>query len=370
MSLTTQIRHKARSLGFTSVGFAPADPLEGAQFYARWVALGYAGQMHYLERHLDKREDPRQMVPGARTAICLGMDYYQPTPDKTDPLRGQIACYARGDDYHDTIKKRLATLWEFILKTAGSDTRGRYYVDTAPVLERELAQRAGLGWWGKNTCLIDKRRGSYFFLAEIITDLQLDYDEPAPDHCGTCTLCLDACPTDAFPEPYVLDATRCISYLNIELKGPIPRDLRQGLGNWIFGCDICQAVCPWNRKPEPAPEPAYQSRPTLDNPSLLDLIQLDRDAFNELFRHNPIKRPKRRGFLRNVAVALGNSGCKEAIPVLINALDDEEPLVRGHVAWALGQLGGEEAKLALKKKLEIESDSEVREEIEQSLAIL
>ena len=370
MSLTAKIRSKACDLGFTAIGFAPADPLEGAQFYARWLALGYAGEMHYLEKYLDKRQDPRQLVPGARTAICLGMDYYQPTPAKPDPLHGQIACYARGDDYHELIKKRLAALWEFILQTAGEQTKGRYFVDTAPVLERELAQRAGLGWWGKNTCLIDKRRGSYFFLAEIITDLQLAYDEPAPDHCGTLTLCLDACPTDAFSEPYVLDATCCISWLNIELKTPIPRDLRPGMGNWIFGCDICQQVCPWNRKADPAPEPGYKTRPGLDNPSLLDLIQLDRNAFNKLFRRNPAKRPKRKGFLRNVAIALGNSGAKEAIPVLIKALDDEEPLVRGHVAWALGQLGGDKAREAIVNRLDFEEDSEVIVELEAALTIL
>ncbi len=370
MSLTEQIRRKARALGFTAVGFAPAGPLEGAEFYARWVALGYAGQMDYLKRHLDKREDPRRMVPGAQTAICLGMDYYQPTPATSDPLRGRIACYARGDDYHALVKKRLAALWEFVLAEAGEQTKGRYFVDTAPVLERELAQRAGLGWWGKNTCLIDKRRGSYFFLAEIITDLALDYDEPAPDHCGTCTRCLDACPTDAFPEPYVLDARRCISYLNIELKGAIPRDLRQDMGLWIFGCDICQEVCPWNRRAAPAAEPAYQSRAGLGDPTLLDLIQLDREAFNARFRHNPVKRPKRRGFLRNVAVALGNSGMQAAVPALISALDDEEPLVRGHVAWALGQLGGDEAKEALKRRLGIEEDAEVRGELEDALAAL
>ena len=369
MSLSEQIRLQARELGFASVGFTPADPLKGAQFYARWLALGYAGEMHYLQKYFEKRRDPRQMVPGARTVICLGMDYYQPTAD-SDRLRGQIASYARGDDYHEIVKKRLAALWEFILQRAGAQTRGRYYVDTAPVLERELAQRAGLGWWGKNTCLIDKNRGSYFFLAEIITDLELEYDEPAADHCGTCTRCLDACPTDAFPEPYVLDATRCIAYLNIELKGPIPSDLRQKMGNWIFGCDICQDVCPWNRKANPAPEPAYKSHPDRENASLLDLIQLDREAFNELFRRNPIKRPKRRGFLRNVAVALGNSGSQKAIPVLIDALDDEEPVVRSHVAWALGQLGGDEAKNQLVRRLEIAEDPAVKEELEEALALL
>ena len=222
MSLTEQIRHKARALGFTSVGFAPADPLKGAEFYARWVALGYAGQMDYLKRHLDKREDPRRMVPGAQTAICLGMDYYQPTHAAPDPLRGQIACYARGDDYHDIVKKRLAALWEFVLAEAGEQTKGRYFVDTAPVLERELAQRAGLGWWGKNTCLIDKRRGSYFFLAEIITDLELDYDEPAQ----TTAAPARAAWTPALPTPSpsrtcsTLSAASPISTLNSRGRFP------------------------------------------------------------------------------------------------------------------------------------------------------
>ena len=290
MSLTEQIRHKARALGFTSVGFAPADPLKGAEFYARWVALGYAGQMDYLKRHLDKREDPRQMVPGARTAICLGMDYYQPTSAAPDPLSGQIACYAVAT----TITTSLKSAWQHCGNSCwprpGSRPRP-LFCGYGPSFRARTRPAAGLGWWGKNTCLIDKHRGSYFFLAEIITDLELDYDEPAPDHCGTCTRCLDACPTDAFPEPYVLDAQRCISYLNIELKGSIPRDLRQGMGQWIFGCDICQEVCPWNRKAAPALEPAYKSRAGLDSPALLDLIQLDREDFNALFRRNPVKAP-------------------------------------------------------------------------------
>ncbi len=213
------------------VGFTPADPLAGAQFYARWVALGFAGEMDYLKRNLEQRANPAAMVPGARTVICLGMNYYQKTPSSTDPLSGKIACYARGDDYHHLIKTRLFALWDSIQESTSGKAHGRVYVDTAPVLERELAQRAGLGWWGKNTCLINKRKGSFFFLAEIILDIELDYDEPAVDHCGTCTRCLEACPTDAFPEPYVLDASRCISYLTIELKGPIPPSLRPGMGN-------------------------------------------------------------------------------------------------------------------------------------------
>ena len=364
MDFKATITTRARQLGFDLVGFTPAEPLEGAAFYARWVALGYAGEMGYLTRNLDKRADPARMVPNARTVICLGMNYYQETPPSTDPLTGHIACYARGDDYHDLIKKRLFTLWDFIRDNATTEVNGRVYVDTAPVLERELAQRAGLGWWGKNTCLINKREGSFFFLAEIILDLELPFDEPATDHCGTCTRCLDACPTDAFPQPYVLDASRCISYLNIELKDSIPTHLRKGMGQWIFGCDICQDVCPWNRRAEVAPEPGYRSRPGFDGPSLLEWIAMDQETFSAHFRHNPIKRPKRRGLLRNVAVALGNSGRQEAVPALIKALQDEEPLVRGHAAWALGQLGGEEALTALKSRLEVEDDAEVVTEIQ------
>jgi epoxyqueuosine reductase len=326
--------------------------------------------MDYLKRYLDKRADPKEMVPGARSVVCLGTDYYQPTSESAEPLRGRFASYARGDDYHDIIKKRLFALWDYMRAEAGGEVAGRVYVDTAPVLERELAQRAGLGWWGKNTCLINKRGGSYFFLAEIVSTLELEADEPATDHCGTCTRCLDACPTDAFPGPYVLDATRCISYLTIELKGAIPRDLRQGMGNWVYGCDICQDVCPWNRKAEPADEPAYQSRPGLDQPDLREWIALDRDAFNEKFRRNPAKRPKRRGLLRNVAVALGNSGDRRAVPALVLALSDEELLVRGHAAWALGQLGGAEARLALEERLVVETDAEVCAEIAGALAEL
>ncbi len=366
--LKKKIQAKAQELGFSLFGVTPADPLEGAQFYARWVAQGYAGEMDYLKRYLDQRADPKEMVPGARSVVCLGMDYYQPTLESEEPLRGRFASYARGDDYHDVIKKRLFALWDYMRAEAGGKVAGRVYVDTAPVLERELAQRAGLGWWGKNTCLINKRRGSYFFLAEIISTLELEADEPATDHCGTCTRCLDACPTDAFPEPYMLDATRCISYLTIELKGAIPRDLRRGMGNWVYGCDICQDVCPWNRKAESADELAYQSRPGLAQPDLREWMTLDRDAFNEKFRRNPAKRPKRRGLLRNVAVALGNSGDVRAVPSLVAALSDEELLVRGHAAWALGQLGGEEAQGALEERLQVEVDAEVCAEIEGALA--
>ena len=367
MGLKEEIRAQAQDLGFGLIGFAPAAPLEGAEFYARWLALGYAGEMEYLRRRQRERADPALLVPGARTVICLGFNYYQPTAEPVDPLRGRIAAYARGDDYHNLLKTRLRQLWDFICEHASKEARGRYFVDTAPVLERELASLAGLGWWGKNTCLINKRGGSHFFLAEIITDLDFEYDTPAADHCGSCTRCLDACPTQAFPQPYVLDASRCISYLTIELKGSIPRPLRGDMGNWIFGCDICQDVCPWNAKAENAGEPSLRSRPELDNPPLLELMGLEAGEFNARFRRNPAKRPKRRGMLRNVAVALGNAGRTEAVPALEKAMEDGEPLVRGHAAWALGRIGGNRARKSLEKALEAENDDGARAEMAWAL---
>jgi epoxyqueuosine reductase len=368
--LLRSIRDHATDLGFSLFGVAPADPLEGAEFYARWVALGYAGEMAYLERNRDKRQHPARLVPGARSVICVGM-HYPPAaahaPSNSNPLTGQLSCYALGDDYHQVMKSKLAQLFDYMQKTIQQPLQGRYYVDTAPVLERELAQLAGLGWWGKNTCLIDKRSGSYFFLGEIISDLELPFDEPAVDHCGTCTRCLDACPTDAFPEPYVLDARRCISYLTIELKGSIPQPLRADMGNWILGCDVCQQVCPWNREAPAGAREAFQPRAELDAPALADLIRLDRHSFNALFKGHAAKRPKRRGLLRNVAVALGNSGDRAAVPPLIEALADEEPLVRGHAAWGLGRLGGTSARQALESALAREQCEEVVTEIRDAL---
>lgn len=367
MTLAEAIRCRAGELGFELVGFAPVDPLEGATFYSRWIALGYAGEMAYLKRNLERRADPAKGVPGARSAICLGMNYYQETPPKSDPLQGRIATYARGDDYHEVIEARLQLLWAFIQAQAGRPIHGRYYVDTGPVLERELACRAGLGWRGKNTCLINSQQGSYFFLAEILLDLELEYDRPAVDHCGSCTRCLKACPTRAFLSPYVLDARRCIAYLTIELKGAIPREQRSGIGPWVFGCDCCQEVCPWNQKVRPTREPAFRSRPGLANPNLVELLSLDEETFKARFRRSPLKRAKRRGLRRNAAVALGNAGDPRAVPALIRALQDEDPLVRGHVAWALGRLGGQEARVALTEALVREQESAVVEEIHQAL---
>ncbi|MBT4096590.1 MAG: tRNA epoxyqueuosine(34) reductase QueG [Gemmatimonadetes bacterium] len=383
-----RLRQRALQLGFSLFGVAPAAPLEAADFYARWIALGYAGQMGYLERAMDRRREPQRLLAGAHSVICLGMHYPMlaasqthghtptesdssciddPLPASDQPLTGRMAGYALGDDYHDIVQSRARQLLE-TLQQEHPAAKGRCFVDTAPVLERELGQLAGLGWWGKNTCLINKQRGSAFFLAEIVTTAQLPFDEPAVDHCGTCTRCLDACPTDAFPEAYTLDARRCISYLTIELRGPIPRSLRSSMGAWIFGCDICQDVCPWNRRaPSPIVEDLHR-RLELATPDLLELLQLDEEGFRHHFRKHPVKRTKRSGLLRNVAVAIGNVGDERAVPILTQVLAREpDPLVRGHVAWALGHIGGAMAMAKLQAARATEVDTDVLQEIDAAI---
>jgi epoxyqueuosine reductase len=283
--------------------------------------------------------------------------------------RGQIARYALGDDYHDVMLARLKALLAEIRARYGEELPGRAYVDSGPLLERDLAQRAGLGWWGKNTNLLHRHLGSYFFLGALLLGLELEPDVPTTAHCGTCTRCLDACPTQAFIAPYLLDARRCISYLTIELKGPIPRELRPLIGDWIYGCDICQEVCPWNRKAPPTREPAFQPREGLSAPELIPMLAMTDEEFRARFRGSPIQRTKRRGLLRNVAVALGNARDPAAVPALRAALErDPEPLVRGHAAWALGRIGGPAARAALRAAAATETDAYVSEEIALALA--
>ena len=367
--LTAQIKHKARGMGFSPVGVAPAGPPEHWGFYLDWLAKGYAGQMEYLVRNLDRRSHPGKVLPGARTVLCVGMNYDQERgaePADERP-RGRISRYARGDDYHDLMNARLKRLLGWI-QTLDPGVKGRVYVDTGPVLERDFAARAGLGWFGKHTNLIHKRKGSWFFLGEILLTVPLVYDRPVADHCGTCTLCMDACPTDAIPQPYVLDSNRCISYLTIELKGAIPRPYREKMGDWIYGCDICQEVCPWNRKQaRPTAEPSLKARAGLDAPELDELLSMDQTTFSRRFRGSPIKRARRRGLLRNAAVALGNRGTTVDIPALTAALSDGEPLVRSHAAWALGRIGGPDARRALSEAAGSETDETVREEIGMAL---
>jgi epoxyqueuosine reductase len=285
------------------------------------------------------------------------------------PSRCRIARYALGDDYHDVMRGGLEALLVSIREQTGTEVRGKAYVDTGPLLERDLARRAGLGWFGKNTNLLSVGKGSYFFLGALLLDLPLEPDEPfIGDHCGTCSRCLEACPTGAFVSPYVLDARRCISYLTIELKGPIPRELRPLVGDWIYGCDVCQEVCPWNRKAPRTKEPAFRARPGLTLPELAPLLAMTQEEFSRRFKHSPIKRAKRRGLLRNVAVALGNSQDRAAVPALAAAMHDPEALVRAHAAWALGRLGGIEAIAALSEAQAAEVESTVQEEIALALA--
>ena len=367
--LSMRIKEEAQRLGFALVGISPVKLPPHEESFARWLRDGLAGELDYMKRTEALRRDPQKLVPWAASVISVGMNYYtsfaRPEPS-TEP-QGWISRYAWGDDYHDLMKGKLEALLERIRQLHPAPLQGRAFVDSGPVLERDLAGVAGLGWIGKNTHLISPKKGSWFFLGELFLDLPLAYDRPMRDRCGRCELCLKACPTGAFIGPYVLDARRCISYLTIELKGWMPRHLRPLIGNHVFGCDICQEVCPYNVKSEASAESAYQPRGGLHAPQLIPLLSLDQNEFRRRFGGSPILRAKRRGFLRNVAVALGNTKSREAIPALIRALDDDEPLVRGHVAWALGQIGSRPAMDALEQRGRIESDSEVRDEIADAI---
>jgi epoxyqueuosine reductase len=370
MSLTQDIKHRAHELGFDVVGISPGEPLSRAGFYFRWLDEGYAGEMGYLKKNLHKRSDPRFILADVRSIISVGMSYYFEDGSgewEDNGPKGTISRYARGDDYHLIMESKLEELLRFIKARSGGEVKGKVYVDTGPVLEREVASRAGVGWFGKNTMLINTRLGSFTFLGEILVNIELEYDSAEREHCGKCALCLAACPTNAFVGPYVLDSRRCIAYLTIELKGSIPNELRPLIGNRIFGCDICQDVCPWNRKIPFGRRDAFRPRNDLTAPDLIPLMGLTEEEFGSRYRGSPIKRAKRRGFLRNVAVALGNSGDRRAVPVLVRAMGDSEPLVRGHAAWALGRVGGEGARKGLEEALEREVDGYVRDEIAGAL---
>ena len=375
ITLTQQIQRRAHELGFALVGITPAERSQTLQRYRAWLENGYAGEMDYLERHLPLKEDPRRLLAEAKSVISLAMNYYTLDPPEflaADPGRGQISRYAWGDDYHEVIRERLRQLVEFIRQRfAETKPNCRICVDTAPILEREYAQKARLGWIGKNTNLINWRSGSWYFLAEVLVNVQLTpTTEPLRGTCGTCTRCIDACPTDAIVAPNVLDSRLCISYLTIELKESIPAELRPKMGNLIFGCDICQEVCPWNSKATPTTESAFYPREGNLAPALLSLVNMTQAEFSSRFKGSPIKRAKRRGFLRNVLVAIGNWGARKALPALEIALSDGEPLVRSHAAWAVGQIGGETAAKLLQTRLVVEEEPEVIAEIQEALARL
>jgi epoxyqueuosine reductase len=371
-TLSSRVKEEARRLGFELVGISAVKPAPHEQSFAQWLREGFAGELDYMKRTELLRRDPHALVPWAMSIVSVGMNYYTAfsRPEPSREPRGWISRYAWGEDYHDLMKGKLEALLGRVKELHDGPVQGRAFVDSGPVLERDFAGVAGLGWIGKNTHLISPKKGSWFFLGELFLDLSLAYDRPLRDRCGKCDLCLKACPTGAFVGPYLLDARRCISYLTIELKGWMPRALRPLVGNHVFGCDICQEVCPYNVKAQATREPAYSPRQGLHAPELIPLLSLDKDEFRRRFRGSPIVRAKRRGFLRNVAVALGNSKSREAIPALIHALNDEEPLVRGHAAWALGQIGSPSAVTALQDRLSIENDREVRSEIDDAIRTL
>jgi len=355
-----RVRAAARALGFDAVGIAPAEAPPHAEFLHEWLARGHAGEMGWLARRAEVRADPRRVLPGARSVVAVALVYDDPGRGSSTSeargaseaaaargagARGRVARYAGGADYHDVLGRRLRSLAREIQALAPG-TRTRSYVDTGPVLERPLAARAGLGWIGKNTLLIHPRLGSYLFLGVVLTDLALAADRPEPDHCGSCRACLDACPTGAFPEPYVLDATRCLSYTTIELRGAIPEPLRAPQTDWVFGCDVCQDVCPWNTRarrsvpaPDSAPRGELAARAPWPAPSLAALLALDESGFREAARGTALRRTKWRGLLRNALVAAGNSGDRSLVPALRRHADGPDPLLAEHARWALARLG-------------------------------
>jgi epoxyqueuosine reductase len=339
-SLASRIKEQAHTLGFELAGIAPAADADGFAHLQDWLAQGFAGEMGYMSRHGDARRHPESILPNVKSVVMVGINYgSKPLNERSDSGGcGRVSCYAGGRDYHEVLRDKLKALLGWIQEQVPG-TQGRAVIDTAPLLERDFARRAGLGWFGKNTMLLHKQLGSYFFLGALVLDLELPIDEPFPTaHCGSCTRCLDACPTDAFVGPYQLDARRCISYLTIELRGPIPEELRPGMGDWIFGCDVCQEVCPWNRKAPAGQEAAFQPSATGLQVDLLELMGISDDEFRRRYRHTPLWRTKRAGLLRNAAIALGNRGDKRALPVLEKALGDPEELIREAAAWAIAQI--------------------------------
>jgi epoxyqueuosine reductase len=371
------IKARSAELGFNLVGLTRAEPSPRLDAYFRWIDAQMHGEMGYLAREdrQARRRDLNAMLPGAQSMIMVGLDYHALNlPDSaqqllSDPSRGRIAAYAWGLDYHDLMTPRLETLANWLRDY--HDHTYRVYVDTGAILERSHAQQAGLGFTGKNTMLINPRRGSYFFLGEILTDMIVDaYDEPHRESmCGSCTRCQTACPTQAFPKPYVLDSRRCISYLTIEHKGWIDRALRPLIGNWIYGCDVCQDVCPFTRFAEPTHEaaflPADQDRIA---PSLLDLLSIDEAGFRVLFAGSPILRIQRDRLVRNACIAAGNWGNEHAIPALTDLLRDPSPLIRGHAIWALSRILGARCYDQFTHLLAVEPDPAVQAELWAALA--
>jgi len=344
----TSIKSYARSLGFDLVGISPIEPTPEGNFYDEWLARGYAGEMHYLERQASARMDPATLLPGVRSVIVCAINYNTDHPKTTvDRLRAWVSRYAWGVDYHDTLKAKLDGLAQWIASQTPIQTRT--YVDTGPVNERVFAKYAGIGWFGKNTCIIHEKAGSWLFLGCILTDLQLDTDTPAPDRCGSCTRCIDACPTDAILAPYVLDSRRCSSYTTIELRGEIPEAEREGIGHHLYGCDICQDVCPWNRRAPFGLSEEFQPKPELFWPEIEGLLKKDEIAWKELIRGTAMRRAKVKGLLRNLMVVAGNSGVGRFAGLLEKFLVHPDEVVRSHAKWAIDKLERESKNSEQKK---------------------
>ncbi|MBI2215657.1 MAG: tRNA epoxyqueuosine(34) reductase QueG [Candidatus Rokubacteria bacterium] len=359
LALSNAVKARALEVGFDRVAIGPAAPPEHAGAFERWLDAGYAGSMSYLARTRVERGDPSRWLPGARSVVTVALSYNsgRDAPEARARAAGRerphrrreghvggrgpsgwrnVARYARGRDYHDVMRPKLAALVDLLGEAGGPDVESRAAVDTSAVLERDLAARAGLGWVGKNTNLLDEALGSYFFIGAVVTTADLELDSPVPDRCGTCTACLDACPTQAFVAPYVLDARRCISYLTIEHRGAIDGALRPAIADWLFGCDVCQDVCPWNRKARPAQDPSFLPVTDLDPPE--KLLALDDASFRARFRGTALIRPKRAGLLRNAALVLGNRGDSTSIAALRGAVDDADRVVSDAARWALAHL--------------------------------
>jgi len=371
--LTNSIKEKAYGLGFSLVGISPVGDFPESQYYKKWLNKGYEASMDYMSRNEEKRQDVRNLIPGAKSVISCAINYNTNYPYSTsnqNPNKGWIARYAWGDDYHLVLKEKLNELKIYLSENGCSGEDDRVYVDTGPVLERMYAKYSGIGWIGKNTCLINQEIGSWLLIGEIITTIELEYDTLAAERCGTCTKCIDSCPTDAITNPYEIDSSKCISFLTIENKEGIPREYRKQSGNNIFGCDICQDVCPWNGESKTGNEKSFLPRQGLFEPELRTLAGLDQQQFSKLFKNSPIKRSKRRGFLRNVLVAIGNSGDDSYENQVLELLGDEEPLVRKHAVWALYKISDIKYADKFIMMLVEEQDEEVLEELKFVLSIV
>jgi epoxyqueuosine reductase len=347
MSLTEHVKKKAHECGFDLVGIAPAVTTDGVTYLRAWLERGNAGEMRFMERHAMAREHPRHVLDGVRSIIIVGMNYHTTEPVRPGPHEGRISRYAWGDDYHHIMRDRLKQLGDF-LHDELPGCRTRAVSDTAPLLERDFARLAGIGWIGKNTMLINKRLGSWLFLGALLTDAELEYDEPhAADHCGSCTRCLDACPTDAFVGSHQLDSRRCISYLTIELRGSIPHELRPGVGDWLFGCDVCQDVCPWNRKAPESSEPGYRPIGGSGTVDLRELLRMSDSELRERIAGTTLTRAGIAGLRRNAAVVLGNAGSPDAIPELEAIARNTDPTVRGAAEWAIDRIKSRQSPTAV-----------------------